>query len=159
MKTAIAMVIVALGLGACNSISVKEKTLEPGSKIYAARGGYTMRRSIKDELERHGHIVLVGKAVLRESYDTDGNEVTSERDKIPGDTRYYVSVRERREKFRPIWCSLNGFWWWNFSVSIADQQTGEELMTWRGRGCADSSMRLLRKTLDKMEKTNGDGKH
>ena len=51
-----------------------------------------------------------------------------------------------------MWCIFNGFWWWNFNVSIADQKTGEELLTWRGRGCANSSVRLLNKILDDMEK-------
>lgn len=141
-------------LTACNSISVKHDTMIPGKIVYADRGGYTMQREIKNELERRGYKVVVGKALKSRAYYNDDSELEIETSSIPANARYYVKVRERREKFRPIWCSLNGFWWWNFNVSIADQQTGTELMTWRGRGCADSSKRLLRQALDTMEKKN-----
>lgn len=128
--------------------------MTPGETIYADRGGYTMRRSIKNELERRGYKVVVGKAVSNREWPDDGTTMELNTVRVPTDARYYVKVNERSEKFRPIWCALNGVWWWNFNVSIADQKTGEELMTWRGRGCADSSMRLLRRTLNKMEKQN-----
>lgn len=152
MKAAIVMACAAFSLCACNSITVKQNTMEPDNKIYADRGGFTMQRSIKDELERRGYDVVVGKALKSRAYYNDESELEIETANIPSDARYYVKVHERREKLRPFWCALNGFWWWNFNVSIADQKTGEELMTWRGRGCADSSMRLLRRTLNKLEK-------
>lgn len=122
--------------------------------IDADRGGYTMRRSIKIELERRGYNVVVGKAISNRDWSDGGSDLEIETSRVPNQARYYVKVKERDEKFRPIWCALNGVWWWNFNVSIADQSTGKELMTWRGRGCADSSMRLLRRTLDKMERQN-----
>ena len=148
MKNTIFFAGAACLLTACNSISVKPETMITNQTVYADRGGFGMKRSIKNELERRGYKVLVGKAVSAREIDIDSP-------RIPGNARYYVHVSERDEKFRPVWCAFNGVWWWNFSISVADQKTGEELMTWRGRGCADSSMRLLRKTLDKLERENG----
>lgn len=154
MKHGLVLVLACGAVAACNSITVKPGTMEPDQKVYTDRGGYTMRRSIKNELERRGYHTVVGRATSNRDWSDGGRELEIESTRVPADARYYVKVRERDEKFRPVWCSLNGFWWWNFNVSIADQETGEELMTWRGRGCADSSMRLLRRTLDKLEKKN-----
>lgn len=143
----------ALGLlSACNSVYMKPNTLDTSKVFYADRGGYSMRRSIKEAMESRGYNVIVGKAkTTKEWTDAEGD---SELDttNIPNNTKYIIKAKERREVFRPFWCALNGFWWWNFNVSIADQETGEELLTWRGRGCANSSIRLLNRILDDMEK-------
>ena len=139
-------------LSACNSVYMKPNTLDTGEVFYADRGGYSMRRSVKEAMESRGYNVIVGKAkTTKEWTDAEGD---SELDttNIPNDTKYIIKAKERREVFRPFWCALNGFWWWNFNVSIADQETGEELLTWRGRGCANSSIRLLNRILDDMEK-------
>ncbi len=151
MKKSLFYIIIGIILAGCNSITVKPGTMQRGEMVYTDRGGFTMRRSIKNELEQRGYTVVVGKAVKSREYYNDDNELEIETATIPSNARYYVKVRERREYIRPIWCALNGFWWWNFNISVADQETGRELMTWRGRGCADSSMRLLRRTLDKLE--------
>lgn len=143
----------ALGLlSACNSVYMKPNTLDTSKVFYADRGGYSMRRSVKEAMESRGYNVIVGKAkTTKEWTDAEGD---SELDttNIPNNTKYIIKAKERREVFRPFWCALNGFWWWNFNVSIADQETGEELLTWRGRGCANSSIRLLNRILDDMEK-------
>lgn len=143
----------ALGLlSACNSVYMKPNTLDTSKVFYADRGGYSMRRSVKEAMESRGYNVIVGKAkTTKEWTDAEGD---SELDttNIPSNTKYIIKAKERREVFRPFWCALNGFWWWNFNVSIADQETGEELLTWRGRGCANSSIRLLNRILDDMEK-------
>lgn len=122
--------------------------MDAKSTIYADRGGYTMRRSVKESLEGRGYTVLVGTVESNEMSETIDRDKT----KAPTDAKYVVKVSERSEKFRPIWCALNGFWWWNFNMSIADQKTGTEIMTWRGRGCANSSIRMLNRILDKLEK-------
>lgn len=147
MKSTFLYIATALLLSACNSISLKPGTMEKDSVVYTDRGGYTMRRSIKDELERRGYTVLVGTVKNTKS----SADVSQEYSVVPKNARYYVKVAERSEKFRPIWCVFNGVWWWNYNVSVTDQNTGIELMTWRARGCADSSMRLLRRTMDKLE--------
>ena len=143
----------ALGLlSACNSVYMKPNTLDTSKVFYADRGGYSMRRSVKEAMESRGYNVIVGKAkTTKEWTDAEG---VSELDttNIPNNAKYIIKAKERREVFRPFWCALNGFWWWNFNVSIADQETGEELLTWRGRGCANSSIRLLNRILDDMEK-------
>ena len=36
-------------------------------------------------------------------------------------------------------------------MSIADNATGEELLHWTGRGCANSTVRKLNKILDELE--------
>ena len=126
--------------------------MEPGATVYADRGGYGMSRSIREVLEKRGYDVNVGK--MRTSYDRHNDEdmMNVLSSIVPANVKYVVSVQERREKFNPFWCPLNGFWWWNFNVSITDQKTGDEIMTWRGRGCANSSIRKLNDILDKLEK-------
>lgn len=135
----------------CNSVYVKPNTVDPTQTIYADRGGYSMKRSMKQRLEKRGYNVVVGKIKLSRQYDDDGTDVEIESNTIPNGVHYAFKVRERRERFSPIWCVFNGFWFWNFNVSIADQKTGEELMTWRGRGCVNSSLRLLDDILDEVE--------
>ncbi len=139
-------------LAACNSVYVKPNSMEPGAKVYADRGGYGMSRSIREVLEKRGYDVNVGK--MRTSYDRHNDEdmMNVLSSIVPANVKYVVSVQERREQFFPFWCPFNGFWWWNFNVSIADQKTGEEIMTWRGRGCAHSSIEKLNKILDELEK-------
>lgn len=148
MRKTSKLILVSISLSACNSVYLKPNTMDAKSPIYADRGGYTMRRSVKETLEERGYKVLVGTAETNEMSETIDRDKT----KIPTDARYIVKVSERSEKFRPVWCALNGFWWWNFNVSIADQKSGTEIMTWRGRGCANSSIRMLNRILDKLEK-------
>ena len=133
-----------LFLTACNSVYMKPNTMEPGAKVYASRGGYSMSRSIKEELEKHGFKVTVGTLSGESSVDIDKFE-------MPKNTRYIVRVNEHEESFMPCWCVFNGFWWWRFNVSIANQKTGDEILSWRGRGCQNSSLRKLNRILDELE--------
>ena len=110
-----------------------------------------MRRSIKEALESRGYNVVVGKMKSISVFAGDEVESDIERNEIPKNARYVIKVAERREKFNPFWCPFNGFWWWNFNVSIADQKTGTEIMSWRGRGCARSSIQKLNDILDELE--------
>lgn len=145
------LIFVALALTACNSIYIKPGvTLDKSQTFYAGRGGYTMQRSIKERMEERGYKVVVGKATNNRVINTDSEDTNMDISDIMR-ARYVVKVSERREFFGWFWCPFNGFWWWNFNVSIADQKTGEELMTWRGRGCANSSLRKLDNVLDKLE--------
>lgn len=148
--------VVLTGLCGCNSVYIKPNTLDTNKVFYADRGGYSMRRSIKESMESRGYKVIVGKAKTTKEWtkewtDTDGDSEIDTTN-IPNSAKYVIKVKERQETFRPVWCALNGFWWWNFNVSIADHETGNELLTWRGRGCANSSVRLLNRLLDDMEK-------
>ena len=120
--------------------------------MYATYGGYSMERSIKQALEKRGYDVYVGKLRTLHKKNVDDIGFSLHSSELPADIRYVVHTEERREKFNPFWCPLNGFWWWNFNVSIADQKTGIEIMTWRGRGCANSSIRKLNAILDELEK-------
>jgi hypothetical protein len=140
----------------CNSIYVKPGTMEPGAKVFAVRGGYSMKRSVKQKLEEKGFAVVVGRGISSGSGDTSSGdgEYDYDRSSIPSDAKYMVRVYERKEWLRPIWCAFNGFWWWNFNVSIADQKTGEEILAWRGRGCAKSSVRKLDGILEKLTTNN-----
>lgn len=143
----------ALVLSACNYMHVKPDTMEKDVVVFADRGGYSMRRAIKEVLEERGYKVSVGTA-KSSSFGTDnsGNDFEIDRTAVPANARYAITVKERSEIFMPIWCFFNGYWWWRFNVSIADQKTGEELLAWSGRGCADSSLRKLDGVLDKLEK-------
>lgn len=142
----------AIMLTACNSVYMKPNTLDTSEVFYADRGGYSMRRSVKEAMESRGYNVIVGKATSNENMNDGASSIDVDKNIVPNNARYIVKVSERSETFRPVWCVLNGFWWWNFNVSIADQETGEELLTWRGRGCVNSSIRLLNRILDDMEK-------
>lgn len=136
-------------LSACNSVYLKPDTLEKDSVIYADRGGYNMKRSIKQKLENRGYTVLVGKASSINDFGED--DIQLDTSYVPENAKYIVKVKEKTERLAPIWCVFNGFWWWSFNVSIADQNTGEEIMSWRGRGCQNSSLRKLDDILDKLE--------
>lgn len=146
-------VIAAVLLTGCNSIYIKSNTLDTDAVIYADRGGYTMRRSIKQQMEKRGYNVVVGHAKSSRDIDND-SDINIDTSSIPSDAKYIVKVSESTDKFRPIWCVFNGFWWWNFNVSIADQTTGKEILSWRGRGCQNSSLRKLDAILNKMEIKN-----
>lgn len=159
MKYLLSLAILScIMLTGCNSMYIKPGTLDPDQTFFAQSGGYSMRRSIKERMEERGYRVIVGKAVSETS--VDDNETDSDIDietfKVPKEARYAVKVRERREKFFVPWCMFNGFWWWDFNVSIGDQQTGKEIFTWRGRGCANSSLRKLDDALDQLEMNDSD---
>lgn len=152
MRNFLFLVFGLAALGGCNSVYVKPNTLDVNQVFYADRGGYSMRRSVKETMESRGYKVVVGKATSNENMNDGASSIDVDKNIVPNNAHYIVKVSERSEKFRPVWCALNGFWWWNFNISIADQDTGDELLTWRGRGCANSSVRLLNRLLDDMEK-------
>lgn len=152
MRNFLFLVCGLVALGGCNSVYMKPNTLDVNQVFYADRGGYSMRRSIKESMESRGYKVVVGKATSNENMNDGASSIDVDKNIVPNNARYIVKVSERSETFRPVWCALNGFWWWNFNISIADQETGDELLTWRGRGCANSSVRLLNRILDDMEK-------
>ena len=152
MRNFLFLVCGLVALGGCNSVYVKPNTLDPDEVFYADRGGYSMRRSAKEAMESRGYKVVVGKAKSSTDLADNSTSIDVDTSSVPNEARYIIKVKEREETFRPIWCALNGFWWWNFNISIADQETGDELLTWRGRGCANSSIRLLNRILDDMEK-------
>ena len=134
-----------LFVSACNSIYMKPHTLDTDKLIYSQRGGYSMQRSIKETMEERGYKISVG---IVKTTNTNG---TRETILVPEKARYAVRVDERKEILRPIWCMFNGFWWWNFEISISDRTKAEEILSWRGRGCANSSTKKLNDILDKME--------
>ncbi len=151
MNKITAFLLSAILLTGCNSVYMKPNTLDTSQFIYADRGGYTMRRTIKETMEKRSYKIVVGTAKSSRSITDDTTSVEMDSNTIPKNVKYVVKVREREDKFRPIWCMFNGFWWWNFNVSIADQTTGSEILTWRGRGCINSSIRKLDNILDKLE--------
>lgn len=143
----IVLALSCLVLAACNSIYVKPDTLDTNAMIYTPRGGYSMQRSIKQVMDERGYNINVG--TLKTERQSD--ELDSQTYEVPNRARYIVYVRERKEILRPIWCMFNGFWWWNFNASITDKNTGKEIMSWRGRGCQNSSLRKLNAVLDELE--------
>ena len=46
-----AFLLSAISLSACNSVYMKPDTLDASQVFYADRGGYTMRRAIKEQME------------------------------------------------------------------------------------------------------------
>ena len=140
-------VLLCLILCGCNSVYLKPHSLDTNATIYTPRGGYSMRRSVKQVMETRGYKTHIGNLVSEKTENLGESETF----RIPKSTRYVVYVRERKETFRPIWCVFNGFWWWNFNLSISDRTNGSEILSWRGRGCANSSLRKLNRILDELE--------
>lgn len=138
-------VLLCFLLTACNSIYMKPHTMDTRELIYTPRAGYSMARSVKEVMEKRGYNVNVGK-LIRVS-EVSGSEAYS----IPTNAKYAVNVKERNEFLRPIWCMFNGFWWWNFNVSIIDRTNNNEILSWRGRGCANSSIRKMNAIFDELE--------
>ncbi|MDR1027750.1 MAG: hypothetical protein LBL46_05025 [Rickettsiales bacterium] len=141
-------------LAGCNAVNIKPHSLDKSQIIYADRGGYTMKYAVKDELDKRGYTIKVAKI----SGYADGEVSDIVISEAPKNARYAIRVQERTPTFlggplffSPIWCAFNGFWWWEFNVSIADQKTGEELLAWTGRGCQNSSIRRLRRLIDELE--------
>ncbi len=148
----LSLFFVIISVSACNSIHIKPNTLDKNQIVYADRGGYTMARAIKERMEKRGYHVVVGKSVSdRKIY---GEDIDIDVSTVPNEVKYVVKVKERKERFAPVWCVFNGMWWWRFNVSIASQQTGEELLSWFGYGCENSSLRKLDKILDELEIKN-----
>ena len=141
-------ILLCLSLTACNSIYYKPHTLDKDAMVYAPRGGYSMQRSIKQTMAERGYDIHVGTLKTEKQSD----ELDFQTFEIPNNAKYTVYVKERKEILRPIWCVFNGFWWWNFNMSITDKSTGHEIMSWRGRGCQNSSIRKLNTILDELEK-------
>ena len=144
----ILIILAAIALAGCNSVYVKPNTMEPGEVVFAQSGGWQMRKSAKQELERAGFKITMGKTLRMTDVGSSDVEIID----IPKDARYVMKVREGKEWFNPIWCPFNGFWFWKFNMSIADQKTGEEILAWSGRGCADSSLSKLKHIIQDLEK-------
>ena len=137
--------LLSLSLIGCNTAYIKPHTLDTKAVIYTQRGGYGMQRTIKETMEKRGYTVSTGK--LKRVSEVSDKEIYE----ITEDSKYAVKVSEREETLRPIWCIFNGFWWWNFNVSIIDRTNNDEILSWRGRGCANSSVHRLNKLLDELE--------
>ncbi len=148
------LILAMVLLTGCNSVYMKPNTLDSSQTIFADRGGYTMQRAIKERMEQRGYKIVVGKAKSRQELSDSVSDINISTTEIPSQAKYIVRVEEFDEKFAPMWCAFNGFWWWHFNVSIANQVSGEEILTWRGYGCPNSSLRKLDKILDKLEMRN-----
>lgn len=112
-----------------------------------------MQLGTKEHMEERGYKLTVGhkRASMKTTYITSESVDSIISNADIGKARYIVDISETTNKFRPFWCSLNGFWWTRFNMSIADNVTGQELLHWTGRGCVNSSVRKLDKILDKLE--------
>ena len=142
------LILCALVLVGCNSINIKPNSLNKSETIAAFdRGGYTMKFAAKQELEKRGFKVIIGKT---KAMMTAGNDNDYELLDTMG-ARYVLKTYEEKERFNP-YCMFNGWWWWRFNVSIADQKTGEELLAWSGRGCANANLRRLNRLITQVEK-------
>ena len=141
-------------LSGCNSVYMKPKTLDKNAVFYVDAGGFLMQQGVKETMERRGYNLTVGhkKASASTTYITAEGTESKISEAAIGTAKYVVHIAESTNKFYPVWCSLNGFWWTRFNISIADNITGQELLHWTGRGCTNSSVRLFDKILDDMEK-------
>ncbi len=139
--------VLCLLLSACNSVYLTPRSLDKNALIYTPRGGFTIQRSIKQVMDERGYKTHSGKLKVVVERNKHDEEIYTSSKYV----RYAVRMDERKEILRPIWCMFNGFWWWNFEISISDRKIGKEIMTWRGRGCQNSSLRKLNEILDELE--------
>ena len=70
-------------LTACNSVYMKPSTLDTDEVFYADRGGYSMRRSIKETMESRGYNVVVGKASSNENVHDGASSIDVDKNIIP----------------------------------------------------------------------------
>ncbi len=149
-------VIVLCGITGCNSVYLKPNTLDKTDVIYVDRGGNQLQHVIKNHLEKRGYNLTVGykKTSIKPTYIASNDEASIISVSDVGRARYVIAIREQTPRFYPFWCPFNGFWWWRFNMSIADNKTGQEILGWAGRGCANSTMRKLDDILDKLEITD-----
>lgn len=148
MRNCLVLLVMFL-MTACNSVYLKPNTLDTTDVIYVERGGYQLQHAIKKYMENRGYNVTVGKKKTTYIASNDEDSVLSLSD--IGRARYVVQINEKVPTFHPVWCVFNGFWWWRFNISIADNRTGREILGWAGRGCQDSSLRKLDNILDELE--------
>lgn len=140
-------------LTACNSVYMKPNTLDTSQVFYVESGGNLMQLGSKEHMEQRGYKLTVGhkRSSIKTTYITSESVDSIISNADIGKARYIIDISETTNKFRPFWCSLNGFWWTKFNISIADNVTGQELLHWAGRGCVNSSVRKLDKILDNLE--------
>ena len=153
MNKVTAFLLSAISLSACNSVYMKPNTLDASQVFYVDSGGHLMQLGTKEHMEERGYKLTVGhkRASIKTTYITSESVDSIISNADIGKARYIINISETTNKFRPFWCSLNGFWWTRFNMSIADNVTGQELLHWAGRGCVNSSVRKLDKILDKLE--------
>ena len=154
MQVFIKLSLLIIILTGCNSVHMHPNTLDKNQVLYVDSGGLMMAQNIKERMEQRGYKLTIGHKhnTIRTTFITSTGEESIISETDIGKARYLVSVKECCEKFRPIWCSLNGFWSSDFTVSISDNVTGHELLHWNGRGCINSSVRKLDRILDMLEK-------
>ena len=159
MKNLFLSILSAATLGACNFVNLKPDSMDKSETIFALYGGYQMRHAVKQELENRGWDVTVGRK--RGAVSMGGSEYESAgfANMDPMDARYIIQVREITPgrgvtifQLDPFICVFNGFHWWIFNVSIADQETGEELLSWSGRGCMNGNIRRFNRYMNRLEK-------
>ena len=153
MRFMFCALIATFMLGGCNSVQIKPNTLDVSKTFYIDRGGNQIQHAIKSVMEKRNYNFTVGqkRATIKSTYITTGKDDIATPITQTEKARYIITIDESKTTFRPIWCVFNGFWWWTFNMSIADNKTGQEILGWVGRGCANSSVRLLERLLDDLE--------
>ncbi len=105
------MLIMLMGLGACNNVYLKPDTLDKDAVIYVDRGGYQFQHSIKPHLEKRGYKVTVGYKKDRISStfiaSDDAESILSHAP--DGKARYVIQINEQRPKFNPFGVRLTDF--------------------------------------------------
>lgn len=135
-------------LTSCTNLMIKPDSINPRNRtIYTQRGGDGMLYRAKTILADRGWDLKVGKA--KGDINSDGLDIESV--KIDSNTHYYMKVKRYKLWFVPLYCMFNGGEFWVYNVSIANNQTGEELLIWDDYGCADSSAKRFNELLDILE--------
>jgi len=148
-----------LSLAACNNMAIRPHSLDKTEKVYVDTNGERIRMALKNELETRGYNVTVGTKTQVENINYVSKEPNAaiSTTKING-ARYVATVHEYPVNQYMIVlgrfpvCTFNGWTWWDFSVSIADNQTGKEILNWSGMGCKGTVLNQLKDVIDELEK-------
>lgn len=158
MKKIILLFPALLLLANCSTVMMTPHSLDKTQKVYVDTNGERMRMALKQELSDRGYDVTVGTKSVVNNIDltTDSSVGSLSTTKING-ARYVATVQENPiHEYLIIGgrviCMFNGWKWWDFSVSIADNKTGKEILNWSGMGCKGTTISKLRDLLDELEK-------
>ncbi len=158
MKKTVAL-LPLVALTACNTVSMAPHSLDTHKKIYIDTNGESMRYYLKEEMEKRGYDVTVGKttAVQKTTTNIQGDKEGRVSTTTINGARYIATVNEydvgqyMRYIGRPL-CMFNGWKWVDFNVSIADNETGKEILYWSGMGCKGTVKSNITEVLDELEK-------
>lgn len=146
MKNIIVLAL-SIALVGCNFMTIEPHSLDKSKIIYMERTTNPMGHAIRNFLTKKGYKLTSGFRRARVDHIFI-NKSAKDVDKTP---TYFLGISARSSGVWPVWCVFNGFNHWDFDMHIIDNETGQEIFTWSGFGCQNSSLRKLDRALDELK--------